>query len=475
VQATQRAHRSYEAVATWRASSEGRALEQRKLNLKISGLGIKDFGTDEGFSPIDLVMRAKACSRSDAVAWLQERVQSDSVVVDFEALTGVKPKPAPEEQEPEPEYTGDGDPVPPASLGEPWYFGDPVPAQKPMLVPNLIPFKGWGYLGGQWGTFKTFITNDLAIAVASGGAFAGQQVTVAGAVVQIELEGSHSELRLHAAAAARGVASQKLPIVQLRVEPPKIMDNGRPNKAVWQKWSNDLAAYARAFAKARGVELALITIDPQNSIAGFRDEQSSAEGQLVSDAWKGLSAKAGCFALITDHLGKDADAGLRGTSTKETNPLVILSTGATRKDTYEPRQLEVRKMRNGRAGVAVIFQMEDMEITVNHVVENEDGTKVIEPHTGKTLVVKWGSDLRPVGVTGNEDARDAPQQRRALAILNDLINGAVTGVVLPPECEAPAGLRGTKLETWRLRLIHKMVFDNKNTSAQDRPAGSQGD
>ena len=57
-----------------------------------------------------------------------------------------------------------------------------------------------------------------------------------------------------------------------------------------------------------------------------------------------MSAKAGCFVLITDHLGKDADAGLRGTSAKETNPLVILSTGTTRKSTYEPRQLEVRKM-----------------------------------------------------------------------------------------------------------------------------------
>jgi hypothetical protein len=177
-----------------------------------------------------------------------------------------------------------------------------------------------------------------------------------------------------------------------------------------------------------------------------------------------LSAKAGCFVLITDHLGKDADAGLRGTSAKETNPLVILSTGTTRKNTYEPRQLEVRKMRNGRAGVAVGFRMEDMAVAVNHVIEKEDGTTAIEPHTGKTLIVRWDSEIRPVGVAGGEE-RDAPQQRRALAILNDLINGATTGLVLPSECGAPVGLRGTKLETWRLRLIHKMVFDNKNTSA----------
>src|SRR5262249_53515606 len=50
---------SYEAVATWRASSTGRPNEQRDLNLKISGQhGIKDFGDDRTYSPLDLVMAA---------------------------------------------------------------------------------------------------------------------------------------------------------------------------------------------------------------------------------------------------------------------------------------------------------------------------------------------------------------------------------------------------------------------------------
>src|SRR6516164_6903754 len=59
---------SYEAVATWRPSSTGRPLEERKRNLQISGSrGIKDFGTAEGFSPINLVIRARGCERVDAV------------------------------------------------------------------------------------------------------------------------------------------------------------------------------------------------------------------------------------------------------------------------------------------------------------------------------------------------------------------------------------------------------------------------
>src|SRR4029079_10629521 len=84
----------YEAVATWRPSSTGRPLEERKRNLQISGnRGIKDFGTGEGFSPINLVMRARNCARPEAVAWLEERLQSKTIPeVDFEALANVRRK-----------------------------------------------------------------------------------------------------------------------------------------------------------------------------------------------------------------------------------------------------------------------------------------------------------------------------------------------------------------------------------------------
>jgi putative DNA primase/helicase len=88
-------HASYEAVATWRPSSTGRPLEERKRNLQINGnRGIKDFGTGEGFSPINLVMRARNCARSDAVAWLAERLQpKTSPEVDFEAISNTEKAP----------------------------------------------------------------------------------------------------------------------------------------------------------------------------------------------------------------------------------------------------------------------------------------------------------------------------------------------------------------------------------------------
>ena len=75
----------YEAVATWRASSSGRRIEDRKLNLSIQRDGIKDFGTNDTYSAIDLVMSARECEQAEATDWLRERLglKGDWVVIDL--------------------------------------------------------------------------------------------------------------------------------------------------------------------------------------------------------------------------------------------------------------------------------------------------------------------------------------------------------------------------------------------------------
>jgi hypothetical protein len=60
----------FEAVAHWRASGRGRPLEQREPNLKISHKGIKDFGVNRGYSPLDLVMAARRCDLATAYCFL---------------------------------------------------------------------------------------------------------------------------------------------------------------------------------------------------------------------------------------------------------------------------------------------------------------------------------------------------------------------------------------------------------------------
>jgi hypothetical protein len=64
----------FEAVPIWRLSSTGRDKPKRGRNLKISPGGIRDFGVDRGFTPIDLVMMALDCDLDAAFAFLSERL-----------------------------------------------------------------------------------------------------------------------------------------------------------------------------------------------------------------------------------------------------------------------------------------------------------------------------------------------------------------------------------------------------------------
>jgi Bifunctional DNA primase/polymerase, N-terminal len=69
-----RARRGYEAVPTWRPSTTRRELKKRHLNLKIAPVGIRDFGADQGYTPLDLVMAACGCDLDTAFRFLSERL-----------------------------------------------------------------------------------------------------------------------------------------------------------------------------------------------------------------------------------------------------------------------------------------------------------------------------------------------------------------------------------------------------------------
>lgn len=64
----------YKAVCEWRASSTGRDFSRRSPNLYFSKRGIRDFGSNEGYSPLDVVMAACGLSLDNALDWLGTRV-----------------------------------------------------------------------------------------------------------------------------------------------------------------------------------------------------------------------------------------------------------------------------------------------------------------------------------------------------------------------------------------------------------------
>lgn len=65
-----RAGSGFKAVAEWRTSGSGRAFHLRNPNLSFRTNGIRDFGDDRGYSPIDVVMAAHKCTAGEALDWL---------------------------------------------------------------------------------------------------------------------------------------------------------------------------------------------------------------------------------------------------------------------------------------------------------------------------------------------------------------------------------------------------------------------
>jgi hypothetical protein len=459
-------HPNYRAVASIRPSTTGRKLEERELNLSISSKGIKDHGTGQGYSPINLVMAARGCSRAEAIGFLQERLYASPVSESAIDYLVEKLKEAPETS------GNDGDDGDTkvededaliALTGGFWEHGDPLPEQVPMLIPYFVPQTGVGYVGGDWGGFKTFILNDMAVGVSSAGTFAGQQVAERGCVMQIELEGSQNEVRISGASSARGI-KDRLPIRVFTQMPPKILG---PNKRVtleWKRWCRGMKIQSARMAEKFGIPVRLVTVDPVNTVAGWTDEQSSAEGQAVYEGLLYLSQQLKCVVVAADHYGKAPGQGLRGTSVKETAALFILGTSPRDKDLAARRFLEIRKMKNGLQNVAMDFFVDAYSFTAFRKVEKY-GAETLEPMDVKTLAIRWDGELHPTDEKRGDDDEITPAQHKILSVMKDLL--PIHGV----DCaESPMGQQALPADMLGKKCVEDKICASVNTFYKQKAA-----
>jgi AAA domain/Bifunctional DNA primase/polymerase, N-terminal len=456
---------SFRSVASFRPSKTGRPNEQRDLNLNIHPRGITDEGDNgKGYSAIDLVMVCRSCSNWEALVWLEEKLcgKKEELEIDIQACIEAQdaPKIAPEDGD----DTGGADTKTENPddvwVGKEWEDGDPIPAPLPMLIPYFVPLEPYlGYLWGQSQTYKTFLLNTMAVAVASRGLFAGQQVRERGLVYQVELEGSRSQLRIQAAKQFAGI-KDKLPIVHVTKTPPSLIGAGKRVSNDWKKWAGAIVRKARAAAERWGVSLKLITIDPQNHFAGFTDEQSSAEGNVVCNALIAMAKEAGCPVLVADHLGKDPAAGGRGTSVKHQSPWFILDAGESAEELGEDRILIIRKMKDGEDGLGISFHMEKYPTKIEQLVRGEDGSFRAETAAHDTLVVVFEGEVRPVNTINSTPSN--PLTDKEQIVLNQVIRMTNTeGQELPEEANAPAGLRGVLISRLQVRITRNTSFAGK--------------
>jgi hypothetical protein len=172
----------YEAVPLWRPSTTNRRPEKRHLNLKIVPAGIRDFGADQGYTAIDLVMAACDCDCDTAFKFLVERIPGARVDVDVSGLVP-PPNPAPA-------------PAPPLPAQS-----KPAPAAEDALAPFTNPP---GLVGDiiDWITATSRRPNRVLAL--------GAAITVVGTLVGRRVAGpTNSATHLYAVSIARSGAGKQ--------------------------------------------------------------------------------------------------------------------------------------------------------------------------------------------------------------------------------------------------------------------------
>jgi hypothetical protein len=257
-----------------------------------------------------------------------------------------------------------------------WHGEQDPKASRKWLVKGLLPETGCGLISGQWGTGKTFVALDLAAAVMLGKTFAGLVVKRRGGVLFLAAEGA-LEIPIRLAGLIEGKHAEhkdKLPIAWSE-GCPILTDNNAVEKLT------QLAQEAadRMHQDFR-LPLALIIIDTMSAAAGFKDENSSSEGQQVMNVLNQLSSHTGALALACDHFGKAVETGTRGTSAKEAAADVLLACLGDKTPAGNVVNLRValRKLRGGATGAETAFRIQQVDLG-----QDEDG----EPIT--TGVVEW--------------------------------------------------------------------------------------
>ena len=245
------------------------------------------------------------------------------------------------------------------------------PAQPRWLVKKLLPEIGVALLSGQWSTGKTFMALHLADCVCTGTPFAGRKIKRLGGTLLFAAEASGDvQIRLDGIA-TQSIHQKLLPFAWADVV-PKLSDAGALAELTAR------AREAEAGMKAKfGLPLVLILVDTMSAAAGFEDENSAAQAQLVMDVLHQLARATGTLVVAIDHFGKSMGAGTRGSNAKESSADAVLALAMA----GNQHIMTIRKLRSGPADQQFTYSLQSLSFGVD-----EDDDEIT------TCIVKFSPD-----------------------------------------------------------------------------------
>ena len=249
---------------------------------------------------------------------------------------------------------------------------------RPWLIKGLVPEVGVGFIGGQSGSYKSFLTLDMAVAIASGQDWVGHRVKRPGGVLLLPFEGEGTvDSRLAARRTTLEDPDTHLPIRMVR-------GFGVLNSvADYHDLDATLVAHREAF-KEMGVEMNAIVIDTviAAGMLSEAEENDSAAWQRVIRWLNALAQKFRVAIMLVHHAGKNALAGLRGASGSRGAADFVLMISCERNELTGKsgeRKLALTKSRDGAEGI--LARVDGVRVMLGKDDDGDDVTSLVMEYT----------------------------------------------------------------------------------------------
>ena len=227
---------------------------------------------------------------------------------------------------------------------------------------------------------KTYVAIEAAVAAMIGAdyEFAGEPVRRRGGVLYISAESPEQiqprvdaifEARVKPWYASRGLTPPAVMPFFWIEEVPNLGLEGA------LAWTRDVCQLAKTAMAKDGVELVLIIVDTLSAAAAFKDPNDAGEAQRIMNLMHSIKVACSCVVLVIDHMGKNEDAGTRGSSAKEWSAEVVwYAIGEKPKNGKNPKfNLWVEKNRLGKSQFGIDFELVELDCGVS-----EDGDELTQ-------------------------------------------------------------------------------------------------
>jgi hypothetical protein len=130
---------------------------------------------------------------------------------------------------------------------------------------------------------------------------------------------------------------------------------------------------AKQMVQEFNVPLVAVFIDTMGLAACYENENMAAQVLRVVAGLQKVSEETGALSINVDHMGKDTEAGMRGTSAKRDCVETILGCFCERDNGDPPKnhRMQLLKIRDGEEGRVIPYRLEQVDMGVD-----EDGERV---------------------------------------------------------------------------------------------------